>query len=66
MNEKLREVPTAMLMHQDNPAQEHRRRLALIAWCEERGFRPSLLDLEQERRRRSGRTDPAPSQRATR
>lgn len=56
----LSEIPDALL-HRATGSAESTRPRRLIAWCEHRGFRPTLAELEDERRRRltpDGRTTP--------
>ena len=51
---RMRAIPDRLLIR-GAAAQEKRRQIDLIAWCEGNGFRPTWQDLEDERNRRATR-----------
>ena len=48
----LRKIPTRLLQRRRSAHADLRRANELLAYCQEKGFRPSFLDLERERARR--------------
>jgi hypothetical protein len=46
-------IPADLIRRHDNPAEQIQTAKALAAWLDQRGHRPSLAEIEQERQRRS-------------
>jgi hypothetical protein len=51
----LAEIPDALLLRSQWSGEDMRRAGQLLAWLEVRGIRPSLIEIEQERQRRTPR-----------
>lgn len=48
----LLDIPDHLIVRTPDPNRDTYRAKDLIAYCEARGIRPTLLDIERERRRR--------------